>query len=89
MMVKNPGFTAVGVLTLMLGIGACMAVFNVIHAVMPRALPYRGQDRLYALWKSVPKKGLEGATRRILQAATVSKILRRIQPLVSQNPLIS
>jgi len=59
MMVRNPGFTAVSVLTLTLGIGACTAVFSVVYAVMLKPLPYREPDRLCALWKSVPKKGLE------------------------------
>src|SRR5215467_3940482 len=59
MMVKNPGFTAMIVLTLMLGIGACTAVFSVVYAVMLRPLPYSSPDRLCVLWKSVPKKGLE------------------------------
>jgi len=59
MMVRNPGFTAVAVLTLTLGIGACTAVFSVVYAVMLKPLPYRDSDRLCALWKSVPKKGLE------------------------------
>src|SRR5262245_33258573 len=58
-MVRNLGFTAVVVLTLMLGIGACTAVFSVVHAVMLKPLPYRDSDRLCVLWKSVPKKGLE------------------------------
>jgi len=56
---KNPGFTAATVLTLMLGIGACTAVFSVVYAVMLRPLPYSRPDRLCVLWKSVPKKGLE------------------------------
>src|SRR5262245_46819818 len=58
-MVRNPGFTAVAVLTLTLGIGACMAVFSVVYAAMLRPLPYRDPNRLCLLWKSVPKKGLE------------------------------
>jgi len=49
MMSKNLGFTAVAVLTLTLGIGACTAVFSVVYAVMLKPLPYRDPDRLCAL----------------------------------------
>jgi predicted permease len=59
MMVRNPGFTAVAILTLMLGIGACTAVFSVVYAVMLKPLPFRDPDRLCVLWKSIPNRGLE------------------------------
>jgi len=44
---RTPGFAAVAVVTLALGIGATSAVFSVVHAVLLESLPYRAPERLY------------------------------------------
>lgn len=55
---RNPGFTAVAVMTLALGIGANTAVFSVLNAELLRPLPYQSPDRLAMLWTEVPTQGL-------------------------------
>jgi len=53
-LLKNPGFTAVAVFKLALGIGACVAIFSVFDAVMLRPLPYSDPDRLVRLYTEFP-----------------------------------
>ena len=51
---KNSGFTAVAVLSLAIGIGANIAIFSVINALLLRPLPYQDADRLAILWQRSP-----------------------------------
>ena len=56
---KSPGFTAVAVLTLALGIGANSAVFGLINGLLVKPLPYHDSSRLVLLWEQFPSQGLE------------------------------
>src|SRR5258706_11214587 len=51
---KNPGFTAVAVLSLAIGIGANSPIFSVTNALLLRPLPYKDADRLVILWSRSP-----------------------------------
>lgn len=54
---RNPGFSAIAIATLALGIGVNAAMFSAVDAVLIRALPYANADRLVMVWDDNSRVG--------------------------------
>ena len=70
---KSPGFTAVAVLSLALGIGANAAIFTFVNAALLKPLPYPNAGRIVALLQRLLKGG---GTTPVHHARAVHEVLR-------------
>jgi putative ABC transport system permease protein len=64
LLLRNPAFTAVAVLTLALGIGANTAIFSLVHQLLLRPLPFPDGERLVMLWEITPDGERQNPTSR-------------------------
>src|SRR5262245_35909780 len=78
---KSPGFTAVAVLTLALGIGANAAIFSLVRSILIQPLPYRDADRLLMIWNEYGGKQASNSPPDYLDRKKESRTLEDIAAL--------
>lgn len=76
---KNPGFTAVAVITLALCIGANVTIFAVVDAILMRPLPYPEADRLVTAIKCYPGAGVERSGVSIINCYDYQKEIKAFE----------
>ena len=88
MLLKNPGFTVVAVLTMALGIGANTSIFSVVNAVLLNPLPFSSPDRLLALGQTEAenREGLSNFSfRNFADLRDQSKAFERLAAYYNNN----
>ena len=71
---RTPGFTAIAVVTLALGIGANSAIFTVVSSVLVRPLPFPDSDRVVRIFENIPPPAAAGGAPSRVPALTLSEV---------------
>jgi putative ABC transport system permease protein len=75
---RAPVFTVAASLTLVIGIGAAIAIFTIVNGVLLRPLPYGSSDRLVAVWFNLPGVNLNKAEQTLGTFFTFKRLARTI-----------
>src|SRR5919109_1374245 len=85
-LVKNPGFTAVAVLTLALGIGANTAIFSVVNSVLLRPAPFANIERVVMVWETDRNSGTTREPASIPDFIDLRERVRQFERLAAFSP---
>jgi len=86
---RRPGFTAIAVLTLAVGIGANTAIFSAVNALLLRPLPFRNPDQLMSVTLVSPPEGDRPATDALPWSWPKFTVFRDAQPVFQDLALYS
>src|SRR5580692_5200250 len=87
MLWKNPGFTAVAILTLALGIGANTAIFSVVNTVLLRPLPYKEPGRIISLTQYELRTKAGGALMSYTKYTQIQEQSKTLESMAGFYPL--
>jgi putative ABC transport system permease protein len=92
MLLKSPGFTAVAIFSLALGIGANTAVFSVVNAVLLKALPYHEPESIVLVWgedKAAGSSRGQVSATDVADWRTRNHVFEEITPFGSVRPSLT
>lgn len=87
-LLQRPGFAAIAIITLALGIGANTAIFSVVNSVLLRPLPYQHSDRLVMVWGNFQRLGIERLNAKVAEYEDYRKqthVFEQIAAFENQN----
>ena len=80
---RSPGFTAVALITIALGIGANTAIFSLINAVLLRPLPFADPERLVVVWEDLTFAGFSHNTPAAANYADIKAQSRTLEDVAA------